>query len=106
MKHALKILDTSLFDLCYNSNFGPVLSDDEEEAERAEIEMVENDNANATDDEETDVLLDSVAQTENDPTFDDDESYWKWSWTFSSSPWVNLSYIHSQVLTYFQKFFL
>ena len=73
MKHALKILDTSLFDLCYNSNFGPVLSD-EEEAERAEIEVVENDNANATDDEETDVLLDSVARTENDPTLDNDES--------------------------------
>ena len=41
----------------------------------AETEVVENDNANATDDEETDVLLDSVAQTENDPTFNDDQSY-------------------------------
>ena len=60
MKHALKILNTSLFDLCYNSNFGPVLSDDEEEAERAQIEVVENDNPNATDDKETDVLLDSL----------------------------------------------
>ena len=69
MKHALKILDMSLFDLCYNSNFGPVISDDEEEAERAEIPVVEYDNA--TDDEETDVLLNFVAQSEND--LDDDE---------------------------------